>query len=314
MLLNRKQSAAFFGLLLFGSLSVAAQTSPAKIDVAKLIRSAQLNGELMSKRIFEYSWKSKTLVRQFKRARLQKEMEQVHEVYPAPGIDFVVQKLVSENGLPLSAKRAAKEQKHLEEELLRAEITQAAFSEETTATANRTGCPTFGIWTVLNATGGTETSLGISDFLCFATFFSPRIERKDGRDIVILLFRPREGLIPPAREKTPFTKFRGVMWIDLKDQIVTHVEAWLVNNLEGAETVPSGPPPIVFDDMRLADGMWVRRSRYINTRKDPLAFNGLNLEWKQEFSKYQRYSTELRGFQIEEPKASIGVKPPASKQ
>ena len=88
MLLNRKQSAALFVLLIFGAYRVVAQTSPAKIDLAKLIRAAQLNGEALSKRVFDYSWKSKTLVRQFKRARLQKEMEQDHEVYPAPGLNL----------------------------------------------------------------------------------------------------------------------------------------------------------------------------------------------------------------------------------
>jgi hypothetical protein len=312
MLLNYKQSSALFCLLIFGSLSVTAQTSAAKIDVPKLIRAAQLNGELMSKRVFEYSWKSKTLVRQFKRTRLQKEVEQDHEVYPAPGVEFVVQKLVSENGLPLSAKRAAKEQKRLEAELIRADITQATFSEELGAAANKTGCPTFGIWTVLNGAGGSETSLGISDFLCFNTFSASRVERKDGRETIILLFHPQAGLIPPAKEKTPFTKLRGVMWIDLKEQIVTHVEAWLVDNTEAVEKIPSGPAEIIFDDMRLPDGTWVRRSRYVDTRKDFRAFNGLNLEWKQEFSNYQRYTTELKGVQIEEPKASTGVKPPGS--
>jgi hypothetical protein len=312
MLQTSKQTAAFFGLLLSVSLSLAAQTSPAKIDVAKLIYSAQLNGELMSKRVFDYSWKSKTLVRQFKRGRIQREMEQDHEVYPAPGVTFVVQKLVSENGLPLSAKRAAKEQKRVEEELLRAEITQATFSDETAATANKTGCPTFGIWTVLNGIGGSETSLGISDFLCFAAFSAPRVERKDGRDTVILLFRPRAGLILPAREKTPFTMLRGVMWIDLKDQIVTHVEAWVEDDPKAAEKLPSGPAVIVFDDMRLPDGAWVRRSRYVDTHKDFRAFNGVTVLWKQEFSNYQRYTTELKGFEVEEPKASTGVKPPGS--
>ena len=157
--------------------------------------------------------------------------------------------------------------------------------------------------------------MGISDFLCFGSFSSPRLERKDGRETVILLFRPRAGLTPPAREKNPFAKLRGTIWIDLKDKVVTHVEAWLIDTPEpaGSEKVPSGAPQIVFDDKRLPDGMWVRQSRYIDTRKNPLAFNGLNLEWKQEFSNYQRYSTELKGLEIEEPKASTTViKPPGS--
>lgn len=312
MILKCKQAVGLFVLLLLGFLRVEGQTSAARIDVAKLIRSAQFNGEIMSRQVFDYSWKSKTLVRQFKRARLLQEVEQDHEVYPAPGLTFVVQKLVKENGLPLSRKRAAKEQRRVDAMLVQSEITQATFSDDTTPAANKSDCPTFGIWTVLNGTGGRETSLGISDFLCFASFSSPRMEPRAGREAVVLLFRPRDGLISLPKEKTPFAKLAGVIWIDLKDKVVTHVEAWPLENAREVtnQNFPAGPAPIVFDDMRLANGMWVRRSRYIDTRKDPLAFNGLNLEWKQEFSDYQRYFTESKDFKIEEPKEPGEQKPP----
>jgi hypothetical protein len=56
--------------------------------------------------------------------------------------------------------------------------------------------------------------------------------------------------------------------------------------------------------------MWVRRTRYIDTRKDPLAFNGLNLEWKQEFGSYLRYFTEFKDYKVEEPKERKEPKPP----
>lgn len=310
--MTRKKPAVLLVLLLLGLLRVEAQTSAAKLDVAKLIHSAQLNGEIMSKQVFDYSWKSKTHVRQFKRTKLLQDVEQDHEVYPAPGLTFVVQKLVKENGLPLSAKRAAKEQKRVEAALMQSELTQATFSDDTNPAANKSGCPTFGIWTVLNGTGGKETSLGISDFLCFASFSAPRLERREERDTVVLLFRPQDGLISLPKEKTPFAKLAGTIWIDLKDKVVTRVEAWPVENAREVtnQNLPPAPAPIVFDDMRLANGMWVRRSRYIDTRKNPLAFNGLNLEWKQEFSGYQRYFAESKDFKIEEPQETNEQKPP----
>jgi hypothetical protein len=283
---------------------------PASVDVDKLIHAAQENGEAMSKRVFDYSWKSKTLVRNFKRSRVLNEVEQDHEVYPAPGLTYVAQKLVKENGLPLSPKRAAKEEQRLNKELLNAELQQAIFHLAAPVSESTSGCINFGIWTVLNGPGGKETSLGISDFLCFATFFAPRIERKGDRETAVLLFRPNEKMTTPAQEKTPFAKLVGTIWIDLKDRVVTHVEAWPNDNPSTFNSLPTTAPPIVFDDMRLPDGMWVRRLRYIDTRKDTVAFNGLNLEWKQEFSGYQRYYTELKDFQVEESKKKIGDKPP----
>jgi hypothetical protein len=299
-----KPGAGLVALLVLGFLGVEAQTPAAKIDVPKLIRSAQHNGEIMSKQVFDYSWKSKTLVRQFdKRGKVSKETEQDHEVYPSPGLTYVVQKLVRENGLPLSAKRAAKEQKRVESDLTRAQIAEATFSDAATTTEDKSGCRAFGIWTVLNGPGGRETSLGISDFLCYADFFSPRVESRNGRETVILQFRPRGGLISLPKEKTPFAKLAGAIWIDVKDKVVTHIEAWSGDNPgQTSDRDSQAAAPLVFDDMRLPDGMWVRRLRYIDTRKDPLAFNKLNLEWKQEFGEYKRYFTEFKDYKIEEPK------------
>jgi len=310
--MSNKQSIGVVVLFLFGFLRVEAQAPAAKIDVPKLIRLAQLNGESMSKQVFDYSWKSKTLVRQFdKRGKLLKEVEQDHEVYPSPGLTYVVQKLVKENGLPLSPKRAAREQKRVESELVRAEISEAAFSDLGTGTEDKNGCLSFGVWTVLNGVGGKETSLGISDFLCFAEFFSPRMERKNARDTLILQFRPRGGLISLPKEKTPFTKMVGSIWIDVRDKVVTHIEAWPIDNPRPPAERNSSPvgASIIFDDMRLPDGMWVRRLRYIDTRKDPLAFNRLNLEWKQEFGAYQRYFTEFKDYKIQEPTEPEKPKP-----
>lgn len=307
---SARRAAALFALLTFFVVTTQAQSSANTIDVAKLVRSAQVNGEAMSKRVFDYSWKSKTLVRNYKRARLLKEVEQDHEVYPAPGLTYVAQKLVRENGLPLSPKRAAKEEKRFTQELTEAELEQAIFNTGLAAGENKTGCPTFGIWTVLNGPGGKETSLGISDFLCFATFSAPRIERREGRDVAILLFRPRASDAGPPKEKTPFAKLVGAVWIDLQDKVVSHIEAWPAENPRVFPTSPTAAAAaIVFDDMRLADGMWVRRSRYIDTRKDPLAFNGLTLEWKQEFTGYQRYITESKDFTVEKPKEPDNQKP-----
>ena len=305
-----KQGLTGLALLFAVCVGARAQKATPKIDVDKLIHSAQLTGATTSKQIFDYSWKSKTHVREYKRARLTKDVEQDHEVYPAPGLTYVAQRLVRENGLPLSAKRAAKEQKRLSEELERAELEQGIFVGIAAVSPNETGCPAFGIWTVLNGTGGTETSFGVSDFLCFEDYSLVRVEPRNGRESAVILFRPLEGM-KLAKEKTPFAKLAGLMWIDVADKAVSHIEAWPVSaatSIKKAAQLPAGPASIVFDEMRLPNGMWVRRSRYIDTRSDPSAFNGLNLEWTQEFDGYQRYFSELKDYKVSEPNSES--KPP----
>lgn len=291
-------------MMLFGSIIAAAQATAARVDVDSLMGEAARNGDAMSWRMFDYSWTSKTLVRHYdRRGRVSKETLQEKEVYAAPGLANVTQKLVRENGLPLSPRRAVKEEKRVYEELSGADVTPPPSAAELRTVKNRMGCTVFGILTVLNDKGGKETTLGVSDFICFGEFFSPRVERREGREMIALNFRPRAGLGLPSKEKAPFAKLVGTVWVDLKDRVVARIEAWPSESPRqfDGESHARGEAAVVFDDMRLPDGMWVRRLRYIDTRKNPAAFNGLSLEWRQEFSDYKHYSTRVQDYRLDKP-------------
>lgn len=294
-------------LSLGGSLGIGAQSPNTLFDVPELLREAQRNGEAMGTRTFNYSWASKTLLRRFNtRGRVTKEIVQEHEVYPAHGLTHVVKKLVRENGLPLSPKRAAKEQKRLDAELESADIALTLFSESSMSGEDATGCPSFGVWTVLNGSDGKEISLGVSDFLCYGEFSSLRLESRNGRDAVALRFRPRAKLTTLDYDKVPFAKMVGVIWIDLKDKVVTRIEACSAESSHSAigQHPSCAEATIIFEDMRLPDGMWVRGLRHIKTMNAPLAFNGLKVEWKQEFTDYVRYDVRDQGYTPAESKQS----------
>jgi hypothetical protein len=298
------KAACLTAIVLCAAASAAAQATAERIDIASLIREAMRNGDAMSWRMFDYSWTSKTLVRHYdKRGRMSKETVQEKEVYVTPGLSYVTQKLVRENGLPLSPQRAAKEEKRVYAELSSAGVTLPPPPDEVRAARNSVGCPAFGILTVLNGKGGKETTLGVSDFICFGEFFSPRVERREGREMVALHFRPRAGLDLPSDEKAPFAKLVGTIWIDAKDRVVARIEAWPSENPQQfkGELSARGEPAVVFDDMRLPDGMWVRRLRYVDTRKNPAAFNRLSLEWRQEFSDYKHYSAQVQDYRLDKP-------------
>ena len=294
---------------LFAPLCVAAQEprAPAGVDVAALVSEARKNGEAMSRRVFEYSWTTQTRVRRLnKRGRVVQESWQGHEAYPLPGRSFVVQKLVSENGRPLAPARAAKEQRRVNAELAQAELAAAVFADSLSTTQEITGCPAFGVWTALSEPGGKTASFGVSDFLCFAEFAAPRVEQRGGRDVVVLAFRPREGFAPPSPEKAAFAKLVGLLWIDAADKVVSRVEAWLAEDPRAADPRALAPSDaaLVFEDVRLPSGMWARGLRYVNTTRNPAAFNGLNVEWRQEFADYRRYYTEFRQYEIVSPRKS----------
>ena len=72
-------------------------------------------------RVAEYSFKQTETDREISsKGELKKQTVKVYEVYPLPNRE-PVEKLISENGVPLSPERAAKEEKRVQEEFLKAE-------------------------------------------------------------------------------------------------------------------------------------------------------------------------------------------------
>lgn len=303
------RAAAILALLTLVNWScVAGQTKAPSIDVPKLVLEVQTAGANSSKSVFEYSWTSRIVVRRFnKNGRVAKEIDQEYEVYPSPAMAFVVQKLVKENGTPLSRKRAEKEQERINAEMASAEVAEENLLKNLPPSNNDSKCKVFGVWTTITGAGGIQTSLGASDFLCFGEFFSPHIERREGRDTVVLKFRPAQHAAPNSGEKIAFSRLVGVLWIDLEDKTITRIEAWPLENApQVAESAfPVSKPPIIFEYVRLPSGMWARRSVYIDTRPAPAAFNGLSIEWKQDFTDYKRYYAQPAVYKADDPKPPI---------
>jgi len=90
------------------------------------------------------------------------------------------------------------------------------------------------------------------------------------------------------------------------DRVVARVEAWLAADPRSADplAMKTEDAAVVFEDARLAAGMWVRRLRYVNTTREPAAFNNLNLEWRQEFADYTRYHAEFKRYDFDAPPKS----------
>src|SRR6185369_15914371 len=91
------------------------------LDVAALLREVGENQDELEKRFAEYAFKQRETDREINsKGELKKETVKVFEVFPLPNRE-PVQKLISENGVPLSAERAAKEDKRVQEEFAKAE-------------------------------------------------------------------------------------------------------------------------------------------------------------------------------------------------
>jgi hypothetical protein len=215
-----------------------------------------------------------------------------------------VQKLVSENGAPLTPEREAKEQKRVAEELEKAEREapklkakrekeRAERRAKQKARAEKAGDEE------------EEGDIGIATFLRTSELVSPRRERFRDRDVIVFDFRPRPGFKPTDRGESIVSKLSGVIWVDPAERQVMRLEGRLVDSFKmGGGLLASVKPgsAFVFEQTRLEDGVWLPRFSQVNVSARVMLFAGLSINETHEFSDYKRFSTKTGEDKLDSPK------------
>ena len=264
------------------------------LDVAALLREVARNQDETENRVAEYSFKQTETDREINsKGELKKETVKVYEVYPLPNRE-PVQKLISENGVPLSAERAAKEDKRVQEEFLKAEREKDKDAQE--AARRRAERE--------KKNDDEDGDPDISMFLRACDFVSPRRERLEGRESIVFDFRPRAGFKPKTREENLITKLVGVVWIDPLDKQVIRLEARLAEGFKMAGGLLVSLKPgaaLVMEQTRMAQGVWLPRFAQINLSVKVLLFAGGDFNKTIEWSDYKHFSGDVKDYKIEAP-------------
>ena len=109
------------------------------LDVPALLRALGKNQDEIEKRVTEYGFTQKETDREItSKGEIKKETIKVYEVFPIANREAVL-KLISENGVPLSGERAAKEDKRVQDEFLKAERDKEKNEQEAARPSGRTG-------------------------------------------------------------------------------------------------------------------------------------------------------------------------------
>jgi hypothetical protein len=267
----------------------AAQES---LDVVALMREVSRNQDELENRVSEYAFKQTETDREINgKGEIKKETVKVYEVYPLPNRE-PVQKLISENGVPLSPERAAKEERRVQEEFLKAErdkekdekkVAQRRAEREKKRNEDKEG---------------TE----ISPFLRACEFVSPRREMIEGREAIVFDFRPRPGFRPQNREESLIAKLIGVVWIDPTDKQV--IEARLAEGFKmGGGLLVSLKPgaALVIEQTRMVQGVWLPRFAHVNLSVKVLLFAGGEYNKTIEWSDYKHFSGDVKDYKIDAP-------------
>jgi hypothetical protein len=264
------------------------------LDVAALLREIGKNQDEIEKRVSEYAFKQTETDREINgKGELRKQTVKVYEVYPLPNRE-PVEKLISENGVPLSAERAAKEDRRVQEEFLKAErehekdeqrVARRRAEREKKANEGKEG---------------TE----ISPFLRACEFVSPRREILAGRETIVFDFRPRPGFRPQNREESLIAKLIGVIWIDPIDKQVIRLEARLAEGFKMAGGLLVSLKPgaaLVIEQTRMAQGVWLPRFAQVNLSVKVLLFGGGDYNKTVEWSDYKHFSGDVKDYKLDAP-------------
>jgi hypothetical protein len=268
------------------------------LDVTTLLRQVSRNQDEVEKRFLEYSLVQKETQREIdSQGVIKKETVKVFEVFPLPNRGPIM-KLISENGVALSGDRAAKEDKRVQEEFLKAERDKdklAQKQEQRRAEEQRKRA----------AQGQQEDDVEISKFLMVCEFVSPRHERFQDRDAVVFDFRARPGFKPGNRGESLISKLVGVVWIDPVDKQVMRLEARLAEGFKMAGGLLLSLRPgagLVMEQTRMNEGIWMPRFMQINLSVKVLLFGGGDINQTIEWSDYKHFSADVDSYKLGMPK------------
>lgn len=278
------------------------------LDIPSLLREVEKNQDQIDERFTEYAFTEKRTERKINdRGEVTEEKVSVYEIYPLPG-GGTIYKLISENGAPLPPDRLAKQEKAIAEYLekyersrqKREELIKKAEAERGKAEAQKKK---------------DDDDVTVAQFLRACEFVSPRRERLRDREAVVFDFRPRPGFRPSNRAEEIITKLIGIVWIDPVDKQVIRLEAKLAEGYKmGGGLVASIRPgsSFVFEQTRLADGVWLPRFAQVNFSAKILLFKGIEANETREYSDYRHFKTEAGDYKLDAPGGST-VAPASTK-
>jgi hypothetical protein len=259
--------------------------SDAALNVVELMREVGRNQKDDDERVSQYTYTRKQTEREINdKGEVKKETIRVYEVYPVANAGEV-EKLISEGGVPLTPERMAKEEKRVAEEIEKLEHEKEKRKEKKErerAEAAKKG------------KAADEDDPGLSTFLRVSEFVSPRRERFRERDTIVFDFRARPGYKTQSREESVVSKLAGVVWIDPADKQIMRLEARLVEGYKVAGGLVASLRPgsaMIFEQTRLADGVWLPKFEQINFAAKLFIFAGIRLDATREYSNYKRFAT-----------------------
>lgn len=272
---------------------------PLPSEYIDLLRQTDQGGAALHKQLLNYTYKLKKTHHVLnERGNSIHTQEQVFEAYPIRGEHVLI--TISRDGIPSRTtsderKRAAKQIEEAERK--GAETIPAEKSDDTEAD----GYVSAGVMGIYHGKMG-YVSINISTILRSCEFFSPRIEKIGDREMVVINYRHRAGT-KLATNHAYIAGLVGTVWIDRIDKAVTRLEGWPTSAAAFdlvQSTAPRDEAALIYQQTRLANGIWFPSMIRMNAGGRIDLFDGLNWDVTFEFTNYQRFNTQADDIKIKD--------------
>lgn len=211
------------------------------------------------------------------KGRVKEEKHEVYQVYPSARTRHTYRKLIERNGRPLAAEELAKQDREHEKKVARStKAGEAAEARRRKRMAEREQ---------------REKELIDELFRVYDIAIAAR-ESIEGRDTIVLTFRPRAGVKPTGRPGKILQKFSGRAWVDEEDYQVVRAEAELLDTLSyglGVLARLYEGATASFRRRKVNGEVWLPSEASFRGNARLLLVKGLRIDSKSSYSDYKKF-------------------------
>lgn len=278
---------------------------PIELSPPDLLQEVEKAGSQIYNRLGEYTYSLRKVRRMLNaKGKIKGEDFQDYEAYPVKGKHALIQ--FAENGSRLALTRIDLNRKSATDILMKSELDAPQPEGEN---PEQPATPNVGYWSA--SLEGTIQRRGQPRQLIFVTidpeaifraceFSSPRTVLLADRETIVMDFRPRQGL-KIGQDQEWIQKLTGTVWIDAAERSLVRIEgqaaAGAVPKEESGETALN----FVYQQQRLAAGIWAPNLIRINSAGDENLFRGLNWDAWFEFTNFKRFDARDSDVKIVSP-------------
>ena len=275
------------------TLQALKTVQPLELSPKTLIQEISQTGVQMFPRLGDYTYSLRKVRRVLTpKGKIKSEDYQDYEAYPIKGKHALIQ--LAENGSRLSLTRIDISRKTATDMLIKSEEERQSQSAAEAESVNlKTGYWGASLEGQVQKRGQARRNifLTIDPEVLFQSceFSAPRSLLLAGRETLVLNFRPRASA-QLEQDKNWVQKLTGTVWIDAADRALVRIEAVQAASPEERSEIDENTLlNFVYQQQRLAAGVWAPSLIRINSGGDENLFGGLNWDAWFEFTNFKRF-------------------------